>query len=158
MPNARHSPKLAFRVSETRVVRYSIWDDDKNREYDIARKFARVLTIGAPLLLCFSGTNAYGPVTAVVDVCPCDLTMKPSGENWLSYHGDYSGRRIRVSRKSRRKTREAASAMGVSFAEFKSPGSDSAGGKWLDVCHVGEQYFRARRPDGTKGLGSLCVR
>jgi alcohol dehydrogenase (cytochrome c) len=59
----------------------------------IARKFARVLTIGAPFLLCFSGTNASGPVTALVDVCPCDLTMKPSGENWLSYHGDYSGRR-----------------------------------------------------------------
>jgi alcohol dehydrogenase (cytochrome c) len=26
-------------------------------------------------------------------VCPCDLTMKPSGPNWLSYNGDYSGRR-----------------------------------------------------------------
>src|SRR6185312_637250 len=58
-----------------------------------ARGFARALTICAPALLCFSGTNAYGPVTAVVDVCPCDLTTNPSGANWLSYNGDYSGRR-----------------------------------------------------------------
>jgi alcohol dehydrogenase (cytochrome c) len=59
----------------------------------VKRALARALYLSLPIFVCLTGTNASGPVTAVVDVCPCDLNTQPTGGNWLSYNGDYSGRR-----------------------------------------------------------------
>ncbi len=33
-------------------------------------------------------------ISTTIDVQPAELTAEPAGENWLSYHGDYSGRRF----------------------------------------------------------------
>src|SRR5246127_5786261 len=33
-------------------------------------------------------------ISTSIDVQPADLTAQPAGENWLSYHGDYTGRRF----------------------------------------------------------------
>jgi alcohol dehydrogenase (cytochrome c) len=71
----------------------SIWHDGKTGMRTIARALSRALTFSFPILVCLIGANASGPVTATVDVCPCDLTTQPTGANWLSYNGDYSGRR-----------------------------------------------------------------
>jgi alcohol dehydrogenase (cytochrome c) len=57
------------------------------------RALTRFLIASLPALLYLTAVHASGPVTATVDVCPCNLTMDPSGPNWLSYNGDYSGRR-----------------------------------------------------------------
>lgn len=71
----------------------SIWHDGKTGMMTVTRALARALSLSLPIFVCFTGTNASGPVTAVVDVCPCDLNTQPTGANWLSYNGDYSGRR-----------------------------------------------------------------
>src|ERR1700738_3147155 len=33
-------------------------------------------------------------ISTSIDVQPTDMTGQPAGANWLSYHGDYSGRRF----------------------------------------------------------------
>jgi alcohol dehydrogenase (cytochrome c) len=33
-------------------------------------------------------------ISTLIDVQPADLLAQPAGENWLSYHGDYTGRRF----------------------------------------------------------------
>ncbi|MGC1905341.1 MAG: PQQ-dependent dehydrogenase, methanol/ethanol family [Candidatus Acidiferrum sp.] len=37
--------------------------------------------------------NANGVISTAIDVSPAAM-LAPAGENWLSYHGDYSGRRF----------------------------------------------------------------
>ena len=37
--------------------------------------------------------------SAVIDVLPAELAAKPPGANWLSYNGDFSGRRYSPSNK-----------------------------------------------------------
>lgn len=41
-------------------------------------------------LICF---GQWGPVSARIDVSNKDLLEKPPGANWISYNGDYTGRR-----------------------------------------------------------------
>jgi alcohol dehydrogenase (cytochrome c) len=49
----------------------------------------------AILILLFAGLLSFAlePISVHVDVRPSDLLKKPA-ENWLSYHGDYSGQRF----------------------------------------------------------------
>ncbi len=57
---------------------------------------ACALALLAPLLPASSSTGAYqeaSPVTAIVNVGAADLLTNPVGANWISYNGDYSGRR-----------------------------------------------------------------
>jgi alcohol dehydrogenase (cytochrome c) len=49
------------------------------------------------LAVCFlfvsAQTRMEGPVSAWIDVSTADLEVQPTAGNWLSYNGDYSGRR-----------------------------------------------------------------
>jgi len=52
----------------------------------------------AVLLLCVPGASeaqdsSRAAVSAMIDVQPAHLTAQPSGANWLTYNGDYTGRR-----------------------------------------------------------------
>lgn len=55
--------------------------------------------VGATLLsgwlIAPAGAQDAGrsPIAAYVDVQPAQLLAQPAGKNWLSYHGDYTGRR-----------------------------------------------------------------
>src|SRR5579863_9778449 len=43
---------------------------------------------------CLIGVADSGPGSAKIDVLPEDLLAKPAAANWISYNGDYSGRRF----------------------------------------------------------------
>jgi alcohol dehydrogenase (cytochrome c) len=51
---------------------------------------AAIVTISLALLTGFADSDS---VTAKIDVQPVDLLVHPPGGNWISYNGDYSGRR-----------------------------------------------------------------
>lgn len=44
-------------------------------------------------MLVQAGQKSDAPISATIDVRPDELTMQPVSTNWLSYNGDYSGRR-----------------------------------------------------------------
>jgi len=44
-------------------------------------------------LLACAGAQETAPVSATIDVHPADLVVRPPSHNWISYNGDYSGRR-----------------------------------------------------------------
>ena len=45
-------------------------------------------------LAALAGDNAPAAISAAVDVRSDDLLVQPPAENWVSYNGDYSGRRF----------------------------------------------------------------
>ena len=46
------------------------------------------------LFVAAAAQNKFNaPISTTVDVLPADLVAQPPGENWVSYNGDYSGRR-----------------------------------------------------------------
>jgi alcohol dehydrogenase (cytochrome c) len=52
--------------------------------------------LASVVILASSGMSALegeGPHSAKIDVQSADLEAAPSSANWLTYHGDYSGRR-----------------------------------------------------------------
>lgn len=50
--------------------------------------------LGTSLCVLAAGQSASNaPVSAVIDVRSSDLMARPPGANWLSYNGDYTGRR-----------------------------------------------------------------
>ncbi|HXA77958.1 MAG TPA: hypothetical protein VNV41_12580, partial [Candidatus Acidoferrales bacterium] len=53
----------------------------------------------AAIFLTCSGPSAgqeksAGPISTSIDVRPEDLLVQPPGANWISYNGDYTGRRF----------------------------------------------------------------
>ena len=50
------------------------------------------------IFLCSSAVLAApekrATISAAIDVCPGQLLVQPPGANWLSYNGDYTGRRF----------------------------------------------------------------
>ena len=61
-------------------------------------RLARCLTVtlamfGVSLFAEANNNYADKAVSAPIHVSGTDLTTKPSAENWMSYHGDYTGRR-----------------------------------------------------------------
>ncbi|MGC2644724.1 MAG: hypothetical protein WA261_00485, partial [Candidatus Sulfotelmatobacter sp.] len=50
-----------------------------------------VVLICSPVL---AGDNAASPSSAALDVRSEDLEVQPPAANWISYNGDYSGRRF----------------------------------------------------------------
>ncbi|MGA8152996.1 MAG: PQQ-dependent dehydrogenase, methanol/ethanol family [Terriglobales bacterium] len=62
------------------------------------KSFSTAVIAAAPaifVLFCFSASGQQGqaPVVAEANVSPADLLAQPSGANWTSYNGDYTGRR-----------------------------------------------------------------
>ncbi|MFZ0145542.1 MAG: PQQ-dependent dehydrogenase, methanol/ethanol family [Candidatus Sulfotelmatobacter sp.] len=52
--------------------------------------------LAAVILLCLAaqaGTDTPAPISTVIDVRSDDLLVQPAAANWISYNGDYSGRR-----------------------------------------------------------------
>ncbi|PYX37979.1 MAG: PQQ-dependent dehydrogenase, methanol/ethanol family [Acidobacteria bacterium] len=46
------------------------------------------------LFVAAAAQNKFNaPISTTVDVLPADLVAQPPGDNWVSYNGDYSGRR-----------------------------------------------------------------
>lgn len=58
---------------------------------DSKRIFAFAVVI--LFLVSFVCFGQWGPVSARIDVRKSDLLTKPPGANWISYNGDYTGRR-----------------------------------------------------------------
>jgi alcohol dehydrogenase (cytochrome c) len=57
-------------------------------------RFAALLaSLSGYILLARAPNGVEGPVSATIDISPSQLLTKPTNENWLSYNGDYSGRR-----------------------------------------------------------------
>ena len=52
-----------------------------------------VLWIETLCIAALCGAGQSGPVSAQISVMDSDLLASPPGANWLSYNGDYSGRR-----------------------------------------------------------------
>jgi alcohol dehydrogenase (cytochrome c) len=52
-----------------------------------------VFLCGCFALLAAAQEKASTAISASIDVRPADLIAAPPGANWISYHGDYSGRR-----------------------------------------------------------------
>jgi alcohol dehydrogenase (cytochrome c) len=46
------------------------------------------------IVLTAATREPQNPISVLVNVSTSDLDAKPAGKNWLSYHGDYSGRRF----------------------------------------------------------------
>lgn len=59
----------------------------------LARRFIPVIAFGISCLSAAADKQADNPVSAIIDVNQSDLAAKPIADNWLSYHGDYTGRR-----------------------------------------------------------------
>ena len=62
------------------------------------RLFARVTLVLAALVGCLMMMAADDvsreSTAAVIDVLPTQLIAQPPGANWLSYNGDFTGRRF----------------------------------------------------------------
>ena len=62
------------------------------------RLLARVTLALAAFLGCLmmlaADDVAKGSTSAVIDVLPSQLNAQPPGANWLSYNGDFTGRRF----------------------------------------------------------------
>jgi alcohol dehydrogenase (cytochrome c) len=60
-------------------------------------RLARRLALGIAVLSAFAFAQAEKPgdnsISAPIHVATSDLNAKPTADNWLSYHGDYTGRR-----------------------------------------------------------------
>jgi alcohol dehydrogenase (cytochrome c) len=60
-------------------------------------RLARRLVLGIAVLSAFAFAQAEKPgdnsISAPIHVATSDLNAKPTADNWLSYHGDYTGRR-----------------------------------------------------------------
>ena len=52
-----------------------------------------ILGIGFLFLGSLACFGQWGPVSARINVSKNDLLVKPPGANWVSYNGDYTGRR-----------------------------------------------------------------
>src|SRR5258708_4521048 len=75
----------------------------RNRMRDAAARFLVVMSGNFGLTVVLEGESWVSasaqehvdrPISTSIDVQPAELTAESAGENWLSYHGDYSGRRF----------------------------------------------------------------
>ncbi|HEV3374385.1 MAG TPA: PQQ-dependent dehydrogenase, methanol/ethanol family [Candidatus Acidoferrum sp.] len=55
--------------------------------------FCIVLLCGCFVTLAAAQEKTSSAISASIDVRPADLLVEPPGANWISYNGDYSGRR-----------------------------------------------------------------
>jgi len=55
---------------------------------------AALIAVVLTCLAALAGDTAPASVSAAVDVRPEDLLVRPPAANWISYNGDYSGRRF----------------------------------------------------------------
>lgn len=60
----------------------------------VTSSLAALAVVFGSIVLAATRDHAQNPVSVLVNVSTSDLDAKPAGENWLSYHGDYSGRRF----------------------------------------------------------------
>lgn len=65
----------------------------RTREGAITALAGVAIVLGS-IVLTAATREPQNPISVLVNVSTSDLDAKPAGKNWLSYHGDYSGRRF----------------------------------------------------------------
>jgi alcohol dehydrogenase (cytochrome c) len=62
------------------------------------RIYRRILAIATILVYSLvplgADQKSGSSISSLIDVQPADMRLQPSGDNWLSYNGDYTGRRF----------------------------------------------------------------
>jgi alcohol dehydrogenase (cytochrome c) len=71
---------------------------NSKKEARTQRPRGRLRTLLATVFLCallcaLAASQGTSAISAVIDVQPADLLVQPVGANWISYNGDYTGRR-----------------------------------------------------------------
>ena len=113
----------------------------------------------AVVFLCLSalaGDNPPETRSAALNIRSEDLAVQPPAANWISYNGDYSGRRFSgLAEINSGNLAGTARGMGVSRAQYKPAGGYSRGGEWNDVCYRGERCLRAGCPYRPRRYGTI---
>ena len=107
------------------------------------RLLARVTLALAAFLGCLmmaaSDDVPRESTAAVIDVLPTQLIAQPPGANWLSYNGDFTGRRFSsLSQINPANVGQLAGAMGIPFQQFQPAGGDAGGRERRHVRDFGE--------------------